>query len=75
MITSIVYTLNNSDLPEDEIEGIINIQLNTIVDMLQPEYAIIFIEELLAISGNIDTLQTIEMQEIMNEITTNMKDI
>jgi len=75
IISSMIYTLNSTDLSEKEIDDIINLELNTIINILQPEYALVFIEELLIITGNLETFREIENQEVIQEIITKMKDI
>lgn len=74
LITSTVYTAGDTDLDEDGQNEIINLQFNMIVNLLQPEYALIFIDQLLKLSGDIDLAQQLERKEILEEIIQRMKE-
>lgn len=72
MIHSLINTFNQLDLPEEEMELALNTELNIMTNILIPEYAWIFLEELLDITKNIDLWKRAEAREITQEIITKM---
>ena len=75
LITSTIRTASETELNEEDQNEIINLQFNMLVNMLQPEYALMFIDELLKISGNIDLVKEMERSEILEEILKRMKEV
>lgn len=75
LITSTIYTVNGTELNEEDQDEVINLQFNMLVNMLQPEYALMFIDELLKFSNNIDLVQEMERNEILEEILKKMKEV
>ncbi|HRZ86128.1 MAG TPA: hypothetical protein P5277_05115 [Candidatus Paceibacterota bacterium] len=72
MIHSLINTFNQLDLPEEEMELALNTELNIMTNILIPEYAWMFLEELLDITKNIDLWKRAEAREIAQEIITKM---
>lgn len=72
MIHSLINTFNQLDLPEEEIELALNTELNIMTNILMPEYAWMFLEELLDITKNIDLWKKAEAREIAQEIIAKM---
>ena len=75
LITSTIHTAGNTELTEEDQDDVINLQFNMLTNMLQPEYALIFVDELLKFSGEIETLDKIKMKETVEEILIKMREI
>lgn len=75
LITSTIHVASETELNEEDQNEVINLQFNMLVNMLQPEYALMFIDELLKVSGNIDLVKEIERSEILEEILKRMKEV
>jgi len=74
LIHSLINTFNQLDLTEEQIELSLNTELNMIMNILMPEYAWVFLEELLNITKNIDLWKRAEVREIATEIIEKMLD-
>lgn len=75
LITSTIHVASETELNEEDQNEVINLQFNMLVNMLQPEYALMFIDELLKASGNIDLVKEMERSEILEEILKRMKEV
>lgn len=73
LVAAIIQTANSLDMPDEEIEYVVNITFNSLTNMLIPECALIFNEELLKAINRVDLLQQVEKKELMEEIINTMK--
>ena len=71
LISSTINSAHHSSI-EDK-DQLINMQLNMLVNMLQPEYALILTEELVRYGGNKEVWKEIEKKEIIEQIVREMK--
>jgi len=73
LISSTISGAHKSEVKDKD--GLINIQLNMLVNMLQPEYALILTEELVKYSVDEKVWKEIEKEELIEEIKREMKSI
>ena len=71
LISSTINSAHRSDV-EDK-DQLINMQLNMLVNMLQPEYALIFTEELVKYGKDKRIWKEIEKRELVEQIMREMR--